>query len=94
MTRAEREAFQHFIAWIKDAMAGLDGCVPVAFICMPVERVHADGGIDVRRDGDGRIIWPASFPVADRGPLLAGLARGYAAGAADIGRGVPDARPE
>jgi hypothetical protein len=77
VTRAEREAWAHFKRWIDEAMPALDGCVPVALIAMPVAGVAADGAIDVSRDGQGRIIWPATFPVEERGPLLLRLSEPY-----------------
>ena len=77
MRRAEREAWEQFKRWIDTARPALDGCAPVTLIAMPIERVDADGAVQVRVHADGRIIWPADFPIEDRGPLLEQLARAY-----------------
>ena len=63
------------------ARPALDGCAPVALICLPIAGADQDGVLQVRKDDDGRIIWPADFPVEDRGPLLAHIARRYLEGA-------------
>lgn len=77
MNAAEREAFETFIGWIRQAMPSLDGMVPVAFVCLPAIKTNPDGGIDVNVEGPARVIWAKTFPVAERGPLLEHLARPY-----------------
>ena len=55
MRRAEREAWEHFKRWIDMTRPALDGCAPVALIAMPIERIDADGAVQVRVHADGRI---------------------------------------
>jgi hypothetical protein len=80
VTRAEREAWKMFHRWIDEAIPALDGCAPIALICLPIDRIDADGAVQINIEGEGRIIWPKDVPVADRGPLLARLAEPYRQG--------------
>jgi len=75
----EAVAWERFKQWIEDAQGALDGCVPVALIAMRAS-VDEQGNIDVQLHADGRIIWPKTFPVEARGPLLEQLARPYRLG--------------
>jgi hypothetical protein len=73
------DAWARFLDYVRRARPELDGCVPVAMIFLPA-RSEADGSVLIDRDADGRILWPATFPIEDRGPLLAKLAKPYADG--------------
>lgn len=74
--KPEAQAWETFLQWIERARPALDGCVPVALIALPVEKVEGDGemSLDVHR---GRILWPADFPPDERGPLLLRLSIPY-----------------
>jgi hypothetical protein len=76
---AEREAFEGFIRWMRNAEPALDGMVPVALICMPVQAVQPDGAIDLAMEGPDVVLWRSEFPVSARAPLLERLARNYRA---------------
>jgi hypothetical protein len=72
--------WDEFLAWIETARATMeDRWAPVALITLQSTE-NADGGVSVLPDNDATILWPATFPVDERGPLLARLARPYQAG--------------
>ena len=66
MNSAEVEAWTQFLTFIESAQAALDGCVPVALICLPVERTESDGSLSIRHEDGGRIIWPSTLSVVSQ----------------------------
>ncbi len=74
---AQEHAWEAFLGYIEAARPALDGCAPVALICLPIAEADQDGALQLRKDVGARIIWPASFPVEDRGPLLLRIAEPY-----------------
>jgi hypothetical protein len=80
MEPAEREAWERFEAWVREARPAFDGMVPIALICLPVERITEDGAVEIARRGHSRILWPKTFPIEERGPLLRALAAPYSEG--------------
>jgi hypothetical protein len=74
------KGWDEFLAWIHNARPTMeDRWVPVALIALQATE-HADGSVTLLPDHDATILWPASFPVEERGPLLARLAKPYQAG--------------
>lgn len=70
------EEFEHWIAHIRARME--DGWAPVALVCLQA-REDGDGAVDVCLDKDAAVLWPATLPQADRGPLLGRIAATYQA---------------
>lgn len=83
MTKAEAMAWAQFERYMAEAQPSLDGCVPVALVCLPVEGIDPDGAIRVvamDQAAHPRLLWVATFPVTERGPLLGRLAVSYMRG--------------
>lgn len=69
--------WDEFTAMMRDARARLeDQWAPIALVCYPA-RQGSDGATEVRLLASGTILWPASIPVAERGPILERLAQPY-----------------
>lgn len=83
----ENAAWEAFEACMRSARAALDGMVPVALIVLPAvdDPSNPDGVTAGMRDA--QILWPASFPPATRGKLLALLAEVYQSGLVQTIRG-------
>lgn len=71
--------WDEFTAYLEHARARLeDRWAPVAVICLQAEsHTNEDGVVNVKPWNDAAVIWPASFPVSERGPLLERLAKPY-----------------
>ena len=72
-----KDAWDKFMAFITDARFTMeDKWAPVALICLQAS-TDADGSVELKPWNDAAGIWPASFPVAERGPLLKRMAKPY-----------------
>lgn len=77
---ARNEAWARFEKWMRTAEGGgLEGMVPIALICLPIDGVEEDGALILRATG-ARMLWPTQFPVEDRAPLLDHIAAEYRSG--------------
>ena len=71
------KAWDQFEDYMRRARERLeDRYAPVALLCVEA-RTDDAGGTDLILWNDGVIIWPASFPVSERGPLLTRLSKPY-----------------
>ena len=78
---ATQDAWDTFDEYIRQARERMgDRWAPVAMICLQA-RDGTDGDVLLEPEKDGSVIWPASFPIPLRGPLLDRLAKPYADGA-------------
>lgn len=68
------EMFDEYIARTRERVG--DRYVPIALICLEAI-ANDDGSTDVLPEQDGLVVWPASFPIPERGPLLARLSTPY-----------------
>ena len=68
------DEFLGYIAAVRERME--DRWAPIGLICLQASE-DGTGGVEVRPQNDGAIVWPASFPVEERGPLLARLSKPY-----------------
>jgi hypothetical protein len=74
------EPWDEFLAWMAHARPTLeDRWVPVALITLQYTK-DADGTVTVQPAHDATILWPATFPIDERGPLLARLVGPYREG--------------
>lgn len=72
--------WDEFLGYIRDVRAQMeDQWAPVGLICLQADP-GPDGSVALRVHESGAIIWPQSFPVAERGPLLERLAKPYRLG--------------
>lgn len=72
--------WDEFLGYITAVRARMeDGWAPVGLICLQA-RDTGQGEVQVLPEHDGAIVWPASFPPDQRGPLLRRLAIPYAEG--------------
>ena len=76
-TQQAWDAFERYVAQARERMQ--DRWVPIAMVCVQAQAAEG-GGVDLMLWNDARVIWPADFPIAERGPLLARLAKPYADG--------------
>jgi hypothetical protein len=72
--------WDEFLAWVARARVTMeDRWAPVALITL--QYTEGEGGtVDVEPHRDAAILWPSTFPVDERGPLLARLAGPYRQG--------------
>ena len=68
------DQFEEYIRQSRERM--VDQWVPVAMICVQASTDRRGWLLW----NDGAVVWPAEFPVGERGPLLARLAKPYADG--------------
>ena len=72
-----KDAWDKFMVFITDARSTMeDNWAPVALICLQAS-TGDDGLVELKPWNDVAGIWPASFPVAERGPLLKRIAKPY-----------------
>ncbi len=70
--------WDEFEAYMREARLRMeDRWAPVALICLQVRPGTEGAAPDVWPEKDGVILWPSSFPVPERGPLLTRLAKPY-----------------
>ena len=73
-------AWDQFESYMRRARERMeDTWAPVALVCVQATSA-VDGGTDLKLWNDSAVLWPADFPVKERGPLLARLAKPYADG--------------
>lgn len=78
MSQQHDHAWETFQGYIDNARASIqDTFVPVALICMQAEPGEGPTDIRVYPDKDAAIIWPADFPIGDRGLVLMNVAQPY-----------------
>jgi hypothetical protein len=71
------DAWDQFLSWMLSARRRMeDPWVPVAVICLQAD-ARSDGAMDLKPWNNAAVIWPAEFPVDERGPLLKRLAKPY-----------------
>ena len=73
----ERQAWKRFLTYVQQARPALDGCVPGARICVPVQEVDTEGRFVLAQNSGARGLWPKDVPIEARGPLLAWIAQSY-----------------
>jgi hypothetical protein len=72
--------WDEFLAHLVDVRARMeDQWAPIGLICLQA-RDDEHGEVTVLPENDGAIVWPSSFPIEERGPLLARLSKPYADG--------------
>jgi len=74
---SNQPAWDEFIRYVRDAQKRLqDKWAPVALVAVQAE-TGPDHATQLRLWDDAAILWPAEFPVDERGPLLVRIAKPY-----------------
>lgn len=80
MSQVHKDAWDKFEQYFKDARARLeDKWAPVVLICIQADDA-GDGTLNFFVERDQAGIWPANFPIPERGPLLERVGKTYRAG--------------
>ena len=70
-------SWDQFMEFIRNARATMeDRYAPVALVCLQAE-TDTDGATELKPWNDAVLLWPAQFPVEERGPLLARISKPY-----------------
>lgn len=82
MNPSEQATWETFLEYVDRARPQLDGCAPVALICVPIDSADPeDGSVNLRLEhADFRVLWPKGFPIDERAPLLRRIADTYERG--------------
>jgi hypothetical protein len=69
--------WDEFEAYMRDVRARMeDRWAPIGLICLQAI-ADDEGMVQVLPNNDAAILWPASMPISERGPLLERLAKPY-----------------
>lgn len=73
--------WDEFEGYMREARVRMeDRYAPIALLCLLVKPGTEGDTPEVMLYKDTAVVWPAEFPIAERGPLLARVAGPYRAG--------------